>query len=137
MVKRTVLALLLLCSSAVFAGRFSTAEFGPASATDIRDLVTEAFTRHYPADRWSIFMYSSVNRASNGALHCYAVAGVTPRGSDKFPIRSFSHSVQSQTPSASGVAERRELAVICARGAVEAMMAEDVGLIYVPPPPPR
>lgn len=85
MVRRTVLALLLLCSSTVFAGRFSTAEFGPASATDIWDLVTEAFTRHYPADRWSIFMYSSVNRASNGALHCYAVAGVTPRDSDRFP----------------------------------------------------
>lgn len=134
MVRRAFLSLLLLCSSTVFAGRFSTAEFGPATAADIRDLVTEAFTRRYTADKWSIFIYSAVNRSSNGTLHCYAIAGVTPKGSDKFPVRSFSYSVQRQISSNESGAERRELAAVCARGAIEAMMAEDVGLIYVSPP---
>ena len=59
---------------------------------------------------------------------------VTPKGSDKFPVRSFSYSVQRQISSNESGAERRELAAVCARGAIEAMMAEDVGLIYVSPP---
>ena len=58
MIWRPVLASLLLAfSSAGYAGRFTTAEFGPATAGDVRDLVSEAFTRKYPADRWSIFLY--------------------------------------------------------------------------------
>lgn len=136
MIWRTVLASLLLAfSSAGYAGRFTTAEFGPATAGDVRDLVSEAFTRKYPADRWSIFMYSAVNRTTNGALHCYGISGVTPKGSDKFPIRSFSYSIQQRQSSGSDTAaEKRDLAIACARGAVEAMMAEDVHLIYVPPP---
>ena len=58
MIWRAVFASLLLAfSSAGYAGRFTTAEFGPATAGDVRDLVSEAFTRKYPADRWSIFLY--------------------------------------------------------------------------------
>lgn len=60
---------------------------------------------------------------------------MTPKGSDKFPIRSFSYSFNSASPPDRIIAaEKRDLAIACARGAVEAMMAEDVNLIYVPPP---
>lgn len=135
MVQRAIIAsLLLVFSGAGHAGRFSTAEFGPATAIDIRDLVTESFTRRFPADRWSIFLYSAVNRSDNGSLHCYGITGVTPKGSDKFPIRSFSRSIQTFGRSQGRAVDRSEFAVECARGAVEAMMAEDVNLIYVPPP---
>lgn len=132
--RRAIFAFLVLCPIPAIAGGFSTAEFGPAAGGDIRDLVTEAFTRRYPAEKWSIFIYSAVNRSSNGTLHCYGIAGVTPKGSDKFPVRSFSYSIQRHASSQESATERRELAVACARGAVEGMMAEDVGLMYVPPP---
>jgi prevent-host-death family protein len=92
----TALALFMACQA--HAGRFTTAEFGPVRAEDIADIVTEAFTQRFPANRWSIFLYSSVTFSGTGQPSCHAITGVTPKGQDRFPVHSYSSHVQRMKP---------------------------------------
>ena len=125
------LALLMACQA--HAGRFSTAEFGPARAEDVADLVTEAFTQYFPHDRWAIVLYSSVTLSRTGQPLCYAIAGVSPNGQDRFPVKSYSSHAQATKPQSMTPGEQKEFAVSCARRAVENMMSDEVENMYVAP----
>jgi hypothetical protein len=125
------LALLMACQA--HAGRFTTAEFGPARAEDVADLVTEAFTQSFSHDRWAIVLYSSVTFSGTGQPHCYAIAGVTPKGQDRFPVKSYSSHAQRMEPQSMTPGEQKEFAVSCARRAVRNMMSDEVDNMYVAP----
>lgn len=126
-------ALALLMASQAHAGRFTTAEFGPVRAEDIADIVTDAFTQRFPANRWSIFLYSSVTFSGTGQPSCHAITGVTPRGQDRFPVHSYTSHVQRMKPQSMSLGEQREFAATCARQAVEDMMGDELDNVYVSP----
>ncbi len=126
-------ALVLSMASQAHAGRFTTAEFGPVRAEDIADLVTEAFTQRFPANRWSIFLYSSVTFSGTGQPSCHAIAGVTPKGQDRFPVHSYASHVQRMKPQSMSPGEQREFAATCARRVIGDMMSDELDNVYVSP----
>jgi hypothetical protein len=131
--RQAAAAATLLVASQAQAGHISTAEFGPARAEDIADLVTEAFTQYFPHDRWSIFLYSSVTFSSRGEPHCYAIAGVTPMGQGRFPVKSYSSHAQRMESQSMTPGEQREFAASCARRAVQNLMSDELDNMYVRP----
>jgi len=112
------------------AGTFNTVTFGPIKAADIRDLVPDAFTRRYPAEKWAVLVFADAGMASNGTPYCYAIAGLTPKGADKFPVNRYTHFIQSPDAEVMTVAKKRAWAVACARHAVENMMTDDLDTLY-------
>ncbi len=68
--------------------------------------------------------------------YCYAIVGVSPKGSDKFPIKRYSHFIQSPLKEVMTVANKRAWAVDCARNAVANMMTDDLDTLYLPNTPP-
>ena len=131
--RHAAVAAALLVASHAQAGRFSTAEFGPARADDIVDLVTEAFTQYFPHNRWSIFLYSSVTYTTKGQPHCYAIAGVTPKGQGRSPVKSYSSHTQRGESQSLTPGEQREFAAVCARRAVQNLMSDELDEMYVDP----
>lgn len=132
-----IAAALVACCSPAVAGVYNTVAFGPAKGADIRDQVPDAFTKLYPADKWSVFLFSDAGMTSSGTPYCYAIAGVSPKGSDKFPINRYTHFIQSQDKEVMTVAKKRTWAIDCARNAVENMMTDDLETLYEPDTPPR
>lgn len=133
--KHAVAAAVAVCSMSAVAGVYNAVAFGPAKGADIRDQVPDAFTKRYPADMWSVFLFSDAGMTSGGTPYCYAIAGVSPKGSDKFPINRYTHFIQSQDQEVMTAAKKRAWAIDCARNAVENMMTDDLDTLYEPDTP--
>jgi hypothetical protein len=126
---------LVACSLSASAGIYNTVAFGPAKGADIRDLVPDAFTKRYPSEKWSVFLFSDAGMTSGGTPYCYAIAGVSPKGSDRFPTNRYTHFIQSQDKEVLTAAKKRAWAVDCTRNAVENMMTDDLDTLYEPDTP--
>ena len=59
-------------------------------ADAVSDIVTDKFTAKFPSSQYQIFLHSNIHHYTNGGFGAYAVAGVIPRGSAMFPVRTFS-----------------------------------------------
>lgn len=95
---RTATAAVVLASTLALpamAGEFSVScsfsnENLRQCATVINDLVTDKFLAKYPASRFQIFVHSNIVGFTSGGYGAYAVAGVIPAGSGRFPVHRFS-----------------------------------------------
>jgi hypothetical protein len=134
--RTTCAAAIAACSLSAGAGTFNTVAFGLAKGSDIRDQVPDAFTKRYPSDKWSVFLFTEAGMTSGGTPYCFAIAGVSPKGSDKFPINRYTHFIQSQDHEVLTAAKKRAWAIDCARNAVENMMTDDLETLYEPDAPP-
>jgi hypothetical protein len=59
-------------------------------ASVVSDVVTDKFVAKFPADKFQIFVHSNVMAFTDGGFSAYAVAGVIPKDSAQFPVRTFS-----------------------------------------------
>ena len=69
---------------------------------------------------------------SGGTPYCCAIAGVSPKGSDKSPANRYTHFIQNQDQEVMTAAKRRAWAIDCARNAVGNMMTDDLDSLYEP-----
>jgi hypothetical protein len=79
-----------------------------------------------------VFLFSDAGMTSGGTPYCYAIAGVSPKGSDRFPTNRYTRFIQSQDKEVLRTAKKRAWAIDCARNAVENMMTEDLDTLYEP-----
>ncbi len=59
-------------------------------ASVLSDVVTDKFVAKYSAAKFQIFVHSSIFGFTDGGYSAYAVAGVVPKNSGQFPLRTFS-----------------------------------------------
>lgn len=110
-----------------YAGEFQVSCFsnlGGCSAR-VKNVVTDKFTRHYPASRYEIVVLAEFQPYSDGGGVGYAVAGVSPvlrDGTTQFPVRRYASTVRIVDRSMSAFDVTRETEMVM-RDAVEQLMA--------------
>ncbi len=129
-----ILAAAAVISTGAHAGQFYLKTYGPKiNGSDVSDLVTDAYTKKYPHTKWEIVVSTSAGTTNKGIPFCTGFAGVVPRGSNDFPVRSYTSIWFDESKSvALSVGDHRDLTTNCARDAIASMMSDDPSNMYAP-----
>jgi hypothetical protein len=121
-----------VASMPAYAGAFRVNYYGDATAKDIASVVTDAFTKKFPASKYEIFLLASAGQDNEGDDYCYAQTGVIPAGSNETPQMRYSFVGIKHHGQVMTVGLRHEFEAECARGAVRNMMSDQLSNIYLP-----
>lgn len=124
---------LLSTSLSALAGKFNTDCYSSSACSDVAaPIVTDEFTKTYPAKKWSLFVQSSVISLGQQVV-CMATVGVVPVGTGQAPGKRYS-AVQlvNDAKTSFTPGEQAEYESICVRIAVASMMSDVPKNMYVP-----
>lgn len=118
------------------AGQFSASTYGSLSASDIADVVTDSFTRNFPASKFEIVVFTQAGRLGDGKPYCFGMAGVAPNGRHEMPRSRFTDEEVGNQPENFPLrrAEVHNLEMRCGRAAVRELMQANRKDQYVPQP---
>lgn len=131
---KSAFATLLLILATSFSAGASAGQFhahiyvGGIHADDIADIVTDAFTAHFPASKYAIFIDAETGSFSGAGVtptpYCWAIVGVVKRdGGDPFPIARFTYTEHFSSKAMKVyLQEPNTVALTCARQAVKDLM---------------
>jgi len=119
----------VLATQLVHAGEFSVScsyknDNLQKCASVISDVVTDKFVAKYPAARYQIFVHSYIFGFTDGGYSAYAVAGVIPRNSGQFPLRTFSSTSINGTSNKFGAVDLAKYELDVYRSAAKSLMEQ-------------
>ena len=120
----------------VAAGPFRVSNYGAVQVKEFEAVVTEEFTRKFPAGEWEIFIHSdNFVLEGRGLAVCNALVGVRPYGADVFPLRRFSTAKVTDAKRGKwGASDGVQLEADCVRSAIRTMTDSDLNTAYKPYP---